>query len=225
MFNRFFRFFSSVLAMLSPIVFYLLAFAIAPMDLRIMFPLFVSSLVNTCWLFQFCEEEWFGYKPGFFTISTAICFCFGMGWTGNYFLNVLYSVGNPFQSPVVIFCALLALSQSLPCIGGFIVRKVKDHNLFIPSYKEPSNVVMSLYYFTVFTPVAGLLIMLFVEIGFICAGSVNAHTSALATPADILELELWIYGILYLAGLPLGLLARWLFKKESKTKQPFSYQS
>jgi hypothetical protein len=194
------------------------------MELWICGPLFISSLVNTCWLFQFCEEEWLSLKPGFFAVPTFITLCFGIGWTATYYLEHFYRGDGSFLPPQVIYCLCLTLSSSLPYLTGWIVRLIKERGLFIPGYHSPSRLVNTIYTVIIFTPAAGIVTFFLIEVCFILTGNINSAIPALATPMDLLQAELWFFGGLYFAGLPLGLLGRFLFKKQSKPKEnPFTY--
>ncbi|MBR5264793.1 MAG: hypothetical protein IKV50_08895 [Clostridia bacterium] len=211
-------------SMLLPIACYFIALVTAPLEFWICGLLFASSLVNSCWLFQFCEEEWLELKPSFFAVPTFTTLGAGLCWTGSYFISHLYKGEGSLLHPAVVFCLCLTASVSLPYIIGLIVRRFKDHGLFIPSYQPPSLLVKILYSIVIATPLVGVLTFLLIEIGYISAGISNSSISSLATPMNVLKTELRIFVILYFAGLPLGLLGRFLFKKQSKPKEtPFTY--
>lgn len=217
---RFLRGVVAVLAMLYPATCYLLALSVGGLDKWVCLPLFLSSAVHVCWLFHFCAEEWLDFGTAMFVVPMATTFCLGLYFTTSYFSGGVLAVA----APAVIQCALLTLCSLLPYGIGFAVRKMHERNGIFPTFRPASPLVIGIFAFVIATPILILIAFFAVEIYYASADLGIGANRFLATPKYALEAQWRIYQLLFYTGLPLGILGRCLFLKQSKPKEnPFTY--
>lgn len=219
--NRFLKTSVGLLAILYPVAGYLLAFALGGLQTWVYLPLLAGSLVHSCWLFHFCEEEWLDFKPGLFWVPICITTAFTLYWAGTY---LFAGLTRQAVAPVLRQCLMLYVCTLLPYFAGVIARKLREHLLIMPSYQRPSRLTVTIYALVITTPLLYLVTLLAVEICYVAAGYQGDSGHALATPESVLALEVAIFAVLFYGGFPLCLLARYLFKRQGKPKpKSFDY--
>ena len=218
---RFLKGVVALLAVLYPAACYLLALSLGGLEKWVCIPLLLSSVVHVCWLFLFCEEEWLDFGTAMFVLPMAVIFCIGLYFCVGLYFTTSYFSGSVLAkvAPEVWQYALLAVCSLLPYGIGFAIRKIRQHKGCFPTYMPPSKSVIGIFAFMIATPILALISFLAVEIYYISLDVCIEHHVYLCTPQYALDTQMLIYAVVFFAGLPLGLLGCYLFKKQSKAKK------